>query len=295
MVGVRTRNKALDKSEEMFDDRFKKNGGSDMQMKKTNRNSNLVKAKRKTRFTNVKRQTKKITRKIGEQNRSSILTRENDTVSENQKCKNTEQEKLEEKLRLLTEELSNKNEQLYDNEKTIDEMIQKQKDMEKRDSEMNKKFEKMKEKMEVTEKKIGTPMNSVGTKGGVITKMSELTGQTLNGISKTEIARYRTGIEREQMKELVAAVTSIVNVYCRKEIFPNNKFLTDKMAEMALQIGYTRRKIAIGMVTMEQLLHVGPKLVHQGVARWRKNAQHQAMRNYKGKNKKMRVGEELNT
>ena len=215
------------------------------------------------------------------------MAKESDTVCENQKqCKNTEQEKLEEKLRLLTEELSNKNKKLYDNEKTIDEMKQKQKDMEKRDSEMNKKFEKMKHKMEVTKKKESTPMNSVGTKGGIITKMSELTGQTLNGISKTEIARYRTGIEREQMKELVAAVTSIVNVYCRKEIFPNNKFLTDKMAEMALQIGYTRRKIAIGMVTMEQLLHVGPKLVHQGVARWRKNAQHQAMKNYKGKNKK---------
>ena len=287
MVGVRTRNKALDKSEEMFNDRFKENGGSDMQIKKTNRNSNRVKAKRKTRLTDVQRQTKKTTRKKGEEATSSILAQESDTVCENQKqCKNTEQEKLEEKLRLLTEELSNKNKKLYDNEKTIDKMEQKQKEMEKRDSEMNTKFEKMKHKMEVTKKKESTPMNSVGTKGGIITKMSDLTGQTLNGFSTTEIARYCTGIEREQMKELVAAVTSIVNVYCRKEIFPNNKFLTDKMAEMSLQIGYTRRKMAIGMVTMEQLLHVGPKLVHQGVARWRKNAQHQAMRNYKGKNKK---------
>ena len=137
MVGVRTRNKAKGKSEEMFDDRFKKNGGSDMQIKKTNRNSNRVKAKRKTRLADVQRQTKKTTRKKGEEATSSILAQESDTVCENQKrCKNTEQEKLEEKLRLLTEELSNKNKKIFDDEKTIDEMKQKQKDMEKRDSEM---------------------------------------------------------------------------------------------------------------------------------------------------------------
>jgi len=113
MVGVRTRNKALDKSEEMFNDRFKENGGSDMQIKKTNRNSNRVKAKRKTRLADVQRQTKKTTRKKGEEATSSIFAQESDTVCENQKqCKNTEQEKLEEKLRLLTEELSNKNKKL---------------------------------------------------------------------------------------------------------------------------------------------------------------------------------------
>ena len=103
MVGVCTRNKALDKSEEMFTDRFKANGGSDMQKKKMNRNSNRVKAKRKTRLADVQRQTKKTTRKKGEEAKSSILAQESDTVCENQKqCKNTEQEKLEEKLRLLT-------------------------------------------------------------------------------------------------------------------------------------------------------------------------------------------------
>ena len=56
MVGVRTRHKALGKSEEMFNDRFKENGGSDMQqIKKTNQNSNRVKAKRKTRLADVQR------------------------------------------------------------------------------------------------------------------------------------------------------------------------------------------------------------------------------------------------
>ena len=55
------------------------------------------------------------------------------------------------------------------------------------------------------------------------------------------------------------------------------------MAEMALYLGYEQKKMALGNVTVEQLLQVGPKLVHQGLAKWRKNAQNQAMLNYKGK------------
>ena len=53
------------------------------------------------------------------------------------------------------------------------------------------------------------------------------------------------------MKELIAAVASIVNVYCRKEFFPKNKFLINEMAKMELNMGYVKKKIAIGNVTKE--------------------------------------------
>ena len=55
------------------------------------------------------------------------------------------------------------------------------------------------------------------------------------------------------------------------------------MAKMELDMGYTIKKMATGNVTKKKLIQVGPKLVHQGLERWRKNAQNQAMNNYKGK------------
>ena len=45
------------------------------------------------------------------------------------------------------------------------------------------------------------------------------------------------------MKELVDAIESIVNVYCRKEFFPKNEFLNDDMAIMELNIGYGTKKL----------------------------------------------------
>ena len=126
-------------------------------------------------------------------------------------------------------------------------------------------------------------MNSVGTKEGKITKISNLTGQSLAGVTIAELTSFSTRLERKQMKDLVAAVKSIVNVYCRKEIFLGNKFVCHEMAVMSLNTGHQRKKIAMGDVTYEQLIQVWPKLVHQGLARWGKNAQNQAMNNYKGK------------
>ena len=135
----------------------------------------------------------------------------------------------------------------------------------------------------VGKEEVKTPMNTIGTKGGRITKISELTGQTMVRFTTNEIAGFGPRAEKIKMKELVAAVESIVNVYCRKEIFPENKFLSDDMATMTLHLGYKQKKLALGYVTVQQLLQVGPKLVHQGLAKWRKNAQTQAMQNFRGK------------
>ncbi len=85
------------------------------------------------------------------------------------------------------------------------------------------------------------------------------------------------------MKDLVAAVETVVNMYCRKEIFPKTKFVTEAWAIRFLHTGYMRKKIAVRNVILAELTQVGPKLIHQGLSRWRKNAQHQAMNNCKGK------------
>ena len=50
-------------------------------------------------------------------------------------------------------------------------------------------------------------------------------------------------------------------------------FVDDWMAEMLIEIGYDKKKIAMGDVTFQQLIQVGRKLVHGDLARWRKNAQ----------------------
>ena len=85
----------------------------------------------------------------------------------NSQCKNTEQKKLEERMRLLTKEISNKNNKLSDNEKTIDRMTKREKEMEKREAKQSKEMEKNKHELDVSKKQGITPMNSVGTKGGM--------------------------------------------------------------------------------------------------------------------------------
>ena len=47
----------------------------------------------------------------------------------NWQCQNTKQKKLEETIRLLTEEISNKDKKLSDNETTIDRMARREKEM----------------------------------------------------------------------------------------------------------------------------------------------------------------------
>ena len=127
-------------------------------------------------IADVQKQTQKATRKKGGKAISSISA-QRETVCENDlQCKNTEQKKLEEMMRLLTKEISNKNKKLSCNEKTIDRMAKREKEMEKRDSEKSKDMEKIKLELEVSQKQGSTPMNSVGTKGDRITKISELTG-----------------------------------------------------------------------------------------------------------------------
>ena len=72
----------------------------------------------------------------------------------------------------------------------MDRMAKRDKEMEKRDSEKNKEMEKIKLELEVSQKQDSTPINSVGTKGGRITKISELTGQTLTGFTKAELTSF---------------------------------------------------------------------------------------------------------
>ena len=278
------RNRGVRKTKKLFNTRTLGNEESNEPKARMNRNRTRRVATRKPKKDDVENQTKKATRKNSGETMTSIST-QSETVSErDSEWQTSKERKLEETIRLLTEELLNKDKKISDNETIIERMERKEKEMEKRDSEKSKEMEKVKHELEETKKQGSTPMNSVGTKGGRITKISELTGHTLTGFTKVELTSFRTRVEREQMKQLVAAVESIVNVYCRKEIFPKYKFLNDDMAIMALNIGYGTRKISVGSVTKEQLLLVGPKLVHQGVARWRKNAQNQAMNNYKGKN-----------
>ena len=284
MVGVRTRNRGVRKTTNVFNTRTLGNKKSNEPKARMSWNGTRRVATRKPKKDDVENQTKKATRKNRGESMTSIST-QSETVSErDSEWQKSKERKLEETIRLLTEELLNKDKKISDNETIIERMERKEKEMEKRDSEKSKEMEKVKHELEETKKQGSTPMNSVGTKGGRITKISELTGQTLTGFTKAELTSFRTRVEKEQMKQLVAAVESIINVYCRKEIFPKYKFLNDDMAIMALNIGYGTKKISVGSVTKEQLLLVGPKLVHQGVARWRKNAQNQAMNNYKGKN-----------
>ena len=198
---------------------------------------------RKPKRGDVENQTKKATRKNSGETMTSISTQSESVSERDLEWQKSKERKLEETIRLLTEELLNKDKKISDNETIIERMERKEKEMEKRDSEKSKEMEKVRHKLEETKKQGSTPMNSVGTKGGRITKISELTGQTLTGFTKAKLTSFRTRVEREQMKQLVAAVESIVNVYCRKEIFPKYKFLNDDMAIMALNIGYGTKKI----------------------------------------------------
>ena len=77
-------------------------------------------------------------------------------------------------------------------------------------------------------------------------------------------------LARDEMGKLVASIDSIVKVFCRTDIFQRSKFVHDRTAEMLLEIGYL--KIAMVNVTFQQLIQVGPKLVHQGLAKLKKNA-----------------------
>ena len=71
---------------------------------------------------------------------------------------------------MLTEEISNKDKKLSDNETIIDRMARREKEMEKRGSEKSKEMEKIKHELQESKKQGSMPMNYVGTKGGRITK-----------------------------------------------------------------------------------------------------------------------------
>ena len=91
-------------------------------------------------------------------------------------------------------------------------MAEREQEMEKFDSEQNKEMKKVKLKLEVCQKQGSTSMNSVGTKGGKITKISDLTGQSLAGVTTAELTSFGIRVERKEMKDLVAAVESILNM-----------------------------------------------------------------------------------
>ena len=122
--------------------------------------------------------------------------------------------------------------------------------MKKRDSKQNKEMEKMKLKLQAAEEQGGTPMHSVGTKEGKITKMNDLTGQTLAGVTIVELTSFSSQRERKQMKDLIAAVMErFFIVYCRKDIFPKSKFATDDWSKKSLHTDYVRKKMTLGNVT----------------------------------------------
>ena len=177
MVGVRTRNKGLRKSEMVFETNFKANLGSDRPKATINWKGIRRVATREKITDDVQKQTQKATRKNGGEAMSSISTQSETVCETNLQWQNTKEKKLEETIRLLTEEISNKDKKISDNETIIERMARREKEMEKRDSEKSKEMEKIKHELEETKKQESTPMNSVGTKGGRITKISELTGQ----------------------------------------------------------------------------------------------------------------------
>ena len=96
----------------------------------------------KMTLANVQKQTQETPRKKGGWAISSISV-ESETVCEtNTQCQNTEKQKLEETIRLLTKEISDKDKKISEKEKTIDRMAESEKKMEKRDSEKSKETEK---------------------------------------------------------------------------------------------------------------------------------------------------------
>ena len=250
MVGGHTRNKA-----------FKE---TSMEVARNTR----AKQKKLKQAVPVPKQTQVKRRNVGVAAVSSVSIHSETVCETNAQSKDTEIKKLKETLSLMRKEVEEANSRV---------------------EEANSRVEKVNSvlKMMKDDKQEGAPMNSVGTTHeGKITKISTLTGQSVAGLTIDKQTSFTTRDQKQQIKDLVAAVETIVNMYCRKEIFPKTKFVTDKWAIRFLYTGYSKKKIAVGNVTFAQLTQVGPKLIHQGLSRWRKNAQHQAMNNYKGKQSK---------
>ena len=224
----------------------------------------------------VPTQTQVKRRHVGVDAVSSVSIHSETVCETNAQSKDTEIKKLKETISLMRKEVEEANSRV---------------------EEANSRVEKVNSVLKIMkdDKKEGAPMNSVGTTHeGKITKISTLTGQSVARLTIDKQTSFTTRDQKQEMKDLVASVETIVNMYCRKEIFPKTKFVTDAWAIKLLHTGYTRKKIAVGNVTFPQLTQVGPKLIHQGLSRWRKNAQHQAMNNYKGKKiNKCDTGEEF--
>ena len=301
MVGGHTRNKASKKSREGFKQNFKPLTVPKKDNKTTimKRGSRIRKASRKRLLSSERHQTPVATRKQDGEAISSVSIQTESVSETTEGCKNAESRKAQERIRLLEKQLMDKDEEmkikLMEKDETMKSQLMEKDGIIADNNRTMKKHlidkdeiiadkDRTIEQMTLLEKEQGkTPMNTIGTKGGRITNISELTGQTMFRFTTNEIAGFGPRAEKNKMKELVAAVEGVVNMYCRKEIFPENKFMSDEMATMTLHLGYKQKKIALGNVTVQQLLQVGPKLVHQGLAKWRKNAQTQAMQNFKGK------------
>ena len=78
----------------------------------------------------------------------------------NSQGKNTEQKKLEDRMWLLTKEISNKNKKLAENEKTIDRMTKREKEMKKRESKQSKEMEKSRAESIEAEKRFRQSMRT---------------------------------------------------------------------------------------------------------------------------------------
>ena len=83
---------------------------------------------------------------------TSISTQSESVSERDLEWQKSKERKLEETIRLLTEELLNKDKKISDNETIIERMERKEKEMEKRDSKKSKEMEKVKHKLEETKK-----------------------------------------------------------------------------------------------------------------------------------------------
>ena len=152
MVGVRTRNRGVRKTTNVFNTRTLGNKKSNEPKARMSRNGTRRVATRKPKKYDVENQTKKATRKNRGEAMTSIST-QSETVSErDSEWQTSKERKLEETIQLLTEELLNKDKKISDNETIIERMERKEKEMGKRDSKKSKEMEKVKHELEETRK-----------------------------------------------------------------------------------------------------------------------------------------------
>ena len=210
MVGGHTRNKAFEETSMDVARNTRAKHNNEKRMKKNNQKKRIKQAVPVPKQTQVKR------RHVGVAAVSSVSIHSETVCETNAQSKDTEIKKLKETLSLMRKEVEEANSRV---------------------EEANSRVEKVNSvlKMMKDDKQEGAPMNSVGTTHeGKITKISTLTGQSVAGLTIDKQTSFTTRDQKQEMKDLVASVETIVNMYCRKEIFPKTKFVTNEWAIKSL-------------------------------------------------------------